>query len=218
MRRIGMAVLVLAMAAAPLAGQRAALREVHRGSGGNWGIEFVIAEPLGEFRRTGNHAAGLAVHGVTRSQPLGVRIEGGWMVYDAADGGYNVTLTSQIGSLMVGPQVTLGQGPVRVYGFLTGGGSVFWSDVNYHDGCGCSSSDFIDGDVTFSRSAGAGLLLAVSRKVSIDFGVREVRHDRVSYFPAGGLTDTGNGTFTGEKVETPVLMRVWQIGVSFGLR
>jgi hypothetical protein len=218
MRRIGMAMTGLLVLTLPLAGQRSALREVRRGSEGSLGIEFVIAEPLGEFRRTGAHAAGLAIHGVTRGSPLGVRIDGGWMVYDAADGGYGVTLTSQIASLMVGPQVTLGQGSTRIYGFLLGGGSLFWSDVNYNDGCGCSDSDFIDGDLTFSRSAGAGVLLQLSRKVGLDLGVRETRHDRVSYFPAGGLTDNGNGTYTGEQVQTSVLQRVWQVGVSIALR
>lgn len=219
MRRIDTVILALTLVPATLVGQRSALREVRHGGAGNGqlGVEFVIAEGLGEFRRTGGDAAGLAIHGVTRGAPLGVRIDAGWMVYDVADGYYGTRITSQIGTVMIGPQVTLGQGPLRAYGFLMGGGSFFWSDASFNDGCGCSDSDFLDGDVTLSRSAGVGVLLALSRKVAIDVGVRETRHDRVTYFPAGGLVDNGDGTFTGNTVTTPVLQRVWQIGVSIGL-
>lgn len=218
MRRIGMAVLGLAVLTAPLAAQRSALREVRRGDGGSLGIDLVIAEPLGAFRRNGNVAAGLAFNGVTAGRTLGVRIDGSWMVYDASHLGYGVSTTSQIGTLMIGPQVTLGQGNMRLYGFVTGGGSLFWSNASYQDGCGCSSSDFLDGDLTFSRSAGAGVLLALSRKIALDAGVRENRHDQVSYVPAGGLTDNGDGTYTVNRVRSSVLMRVWQVGVSISLR
>ena len=218
MRRIGMAVLGLTVLTATLAAQRSALREVRRGDGASLGIDLVIAEPLGAFRRNGNVAAGLAFNGVTGGRTLGVRIDGSWMAYDASYLGYGVSTTSQIGTLMIGPQVTLGQGNMRLYGFLTGGGSLFWSNATYQDGCGCSSSDFLDGDLTFSRSAGAGVLLALSRKIAIDVGVRENRHDQVTYVPAGGLTDNGDGTYTVNRVTSSVLMRVWQVGVSIGLR
>ncbi len=220
--RTGMAVLSLMTVATSLFGQRSALREVSYDRGnGSFGIDFVIAEPLGAFRQTGGVAAGLGFNGVTAGRTLGVRIDGSWMIYDVTHQGYGVSTTSQIGTLMLGPQVTLGNGPIRFYGFLAGGGSLFWSNASYYDGCGCSSSDFLDGDLTFSRSAGAGVLLALSRgrtPISIDAGVREVRHDLVSYIPANGLTDNGDGTFRATRVETPVLMRVWQVGVSIGLR
>jgi hypothetical protein len=54
--------------------------------------------------------------------------------------------------------------------------------------------------------------------IAIDLGVRDVRHERVKYVPAGGITQNDDGSFTVERVETPVRMRVFQIGVSFGLR
>jgi hypothetical protein len=221
MRRIGMAVLGLAAMTVPLAAQRAALREVSYGNGGSLGIDFVIAEPSGAFRRHGDVAAGIGFNGVTAGNAFAVRFDGSWMVYDATYQGYGVSTTSQIGTLMIGPQLTLGQGPMRVYGFLAGGGSLFWSNASYNDGCGCSGSDFLDGDLTFSRSVGGGVLMSITRRhnpISLDIGVREVRHDRVTYVPAGGLSDNGDGTFTANRVQTPVVMRVWQVGVSVGLR
>lgn len=221
MRRIGMAVLGLVAIAAPLSAQRSALREVSYGGNGSFGIDFVVAQPLGAFRRTGDVAAGFGFNAVTAGRMVGVRIDGSWMAYDVTHQGYGVSTTSQIGTLMLGPQVTLGQGPMRFYGFVAGGGSLFWSNASYYDGCGCSSSDYLDGDFTFSRAAGAGMLLGLSRgrtPIAIDVGVREVRHDQVSYVPANGLIDNGDGTFSATRVQTPVFMRVWQIGVSIGIR
>ncbi len=127
------------------------------------------------------------------------------------------------GSLAIGPQITLGQGPIRLYGFATAGGSLFWSNASYSGGCGCyASNDFyLDGDFTTTTSAGTGVLIQVASRrssVAIDLGVRGVRHDRVMYVPAGGLTQNSDGTFSAQRVETPVELRVFQIGVSIGIR
>jgi hypothetical protein len=221
MRRIGMAVLGLAVVASPVFGQRSALREVR--DRGSFGITIVAAQALGDFRRTGAGALGLSGFGVVGGPVLGLRIEGAWMVYDVSYQGYGVSTTSQIGTLALGPQITLGQGPLRLYGFVTAGGSLFWSNASYGGGCGCyNSSDFyLDGDFTTTTSAGTGILIRVSRKetpIAIDLGVRGVRHDRVSYVPAGGLTRNPDGSFSAQRVETPVELRVFQIGLSIGIR
>ncbi|MGH7671330.1 MAG: hypothetical protein ACREMC_00390, partial [Gemmatimonadales bacterium] len=106
-----MVVLSLALAAAPLAGQRSALREVrHRGDAG---LTLVVAQPLGDFRRHGNVAAGLtgfAIVGLDRQATLGLRIDGTYLMYDSDYRGYGISTNSSIGTLAVGPQVTLGQG------------------------------------------------------------------------------------------------------------
>ncbi|HEY3219354.1 MAG TPA: hypothetical protein VGJ80_01360 [Gemmatimonadales bacterium] len=219
MRRIGMAVLGLALVASPLFGQRSALREVH--DRGAFGVNFVVAQPLGEFRRNGDVAAGLSVFGVTSGGALALRIDAGWMAYDARYQGYGVSTLSQIGTVAAGPQVTLGAGPLRFYGFATIGGSLFWSTASYQ-GCGCYGEDwFLNGHFTTTTSAGGGLLIGLSRgrsPIAIDLGVRAVRHDRVQYVPAGGLTQNADGSFTAQQVETPVDMRVFQVGVSIGIR
>jgi hypothetical protein len=224
MRRILGLALTLWAATSPLFGQRSALREVR--DEGSAGVTLVVAQPLGEFRRNGNVAAGLtgfAVVGLDRTASVGLRIDGAYMVYDAAYRGYGISTTSSIGTLAVGPQLTLGQGPLRVYGFGTFGGSVFWTSASYDGYCGCYDSDvfFLDGHLTTTTQLGTGVLITVSRRrtpVAIDLGVREMRHDRVTYVPAGGLTDNGDGTFTARRVETPVRLRVFQVGVSVGLR
>jgi hypothetical protein len=219
MRRIGMAVLGLTLVTTPLVGQRSALREVSGGGSGSFGANFVVAQPLGEFRRNSDAAAGLSIFGVTSGGALALRIDGGWMVYDAQYQGYGVSTVSQIGTIDAGPQLTLGQGPLRFYGFATIGGSLFWSTASY--GCGCSGSDWLDGHFTTTTSAGGGVLIGLSRgrtPIAIDLGGRAVRHDRVKYVPAGGLTQNSDGSFTATQVETRVDMRVYQIGVSIGIR
>jgi len=84
-----------------------------------FGADFVVAEPLGEFSRNGDVAAGLSIFGVTNGGALALRVEGAWMAYDVSYQGYGVSTTSQIGTLGAGPQLTLGKGALRFYGFAT---------------------------------------------------------------------------------------------------
>jgi hypothetical protein len=224
MRRIIGLALTLVTATSPLFGQHpAGLREVRGGGSGSAGLTLVVAQPLGEFRRNGDVAAGLtgfAVVGVGRSSSVGLRIDGAYMVYDSDYRGYGVSTTSSIGSLALGPQITLGQGPIRPYGFATLGGSLFWTSVSDESYCGCYDSEvfFLNGRFTTVTQMGTGVLINVSRRVSLDLGVRDVRHERVRYVPAGGITENSDGSFSVQRVETPVRMRVFQIGVSIGIR
>jgi len=227
MRRIIGLALTLVAATSSLFGQRSGhpsgLREVR--NDGSLGLTLVVAQPLGEFRRNSDVAAGLtgfAVAPLGRSSGVGLRIDGAYLVYDADYRGYGISTTSSIGSLAIGPQITLGQGPIRPYGFATVGGSLFWTSVS-DDYCGCYDSNvfFLNGRFTTVTQVGTGLLINVSRRrtpVSLDLGVRDVRHERVRYVPAGGITENSDGSFTVQRVETPVRMRVFQIGVSFGIR
>jgi hypothetical protein len=220
MRRIGIAVLALSgllTLASSLSAQRYALREV--GNRGSIGANLVVAQPLAAFRNTGSTAAGISIWGVTSGGTLALRVDGGWMLYDSDYQGYGVSTVSQIGTLGAGPQLTFGGSALRFYGFATIGGSFFWSSVN--SGCGCNSDSFLDGHFTTTTSAGGGILLGVSRgrtPIAIDLGVRGVHHDRVKYIAAGSLTQNSDGTFSAQQVETAVDQRVFQVGISVGLR
>ena len=224
MRRIGWILLAAAVTVSPLTAQRhgrpAGLREV-RGGGdrGTLGLTLVVAEPWGDFKRHGDIGAGLNFFGVTGGSGLGVRIEGGVLGYASEYQGYGISTSSSIGSLAIGPQLTIGDGPFRLYGFATLGGSLFWSSINER-GCGCYDSDvfFLEGDFTTNRSTGAGMMLNLSSRFALDLGVRETRHDRVTYVPANGVQDNGDGTYSVDRVTTPVGMRVWHAGVTVGIR
>ena len=227
MRRIIGLALTLVATTSPLFGQRSGhpsgLREAR--AGGSFGFNLVVAQPLGEFRRNGDVAAGLtgfAVVGLGRTSTLGLRIDGAYVVYDADYRGYGVSTTSSIGSFAIGPQVTLGQGPIRPYGFATMGGSIFWTSVRDDYYCGCYDSEVfvLNGRFTTVTQVGTGLLINMSRgrtPVALDLGVREMRHEQVRYVPAGGITENPDGSFTVQRVETPVSMRVFQVGVAIGI-
>ncbi len=97
MRRIGMAVLGLAIVGSNLYGQRSALREVH--DRGTFGVTLAVAEPLGEFRNNANLAGGITGYALTGGRTLGLRIEGSWIPYASDYQGYDFSTTSQIAEL-----------------------------------------------------------------------------------------------------------------------
>src|SRR2546422_6341928 len=115
MRRIGMAVLGLAVVTSPLLGQRSALREVSGGGSGSFGANFVVAQPFGEFRRNGDVAAGLSIFGVTSGGALALRIDGSWMAYDARYQGDGVSTLSPNRTIGARPPIKFGQGTVPGY-------------------------------------------------------------------------------------------------------
>jgi len=88
MRRIIGLALTLVTTTSPLFAQRSGrpsgLREVR--DGGSAGLTVVVAQPLGDFSRTGDVAAGLTgfvVVGLDRSASVGLRIDGSYLVYDS---------------------------------------------------------------------------------------------------------------------------------------
>ena len=220
MRRIGIAVLGLTViTSAPLFGQRSALREVNERERGSFGFDFTVGQPQGKFRRTGNIAPGFSGFGVIGGA-LGLRIDGGWMIYENRYQGAGISTTSQIATLGAGPQLTFGSGALRIYGFATVGGAWFSSAITSGD-CGCSTANIhITGDLTTGTSAGGGALLYLATgrtPIAIDIGARGVRYDNVRYIPVDGFTTNSDGSVTASYVETPVIMRVLQIGVSVGI-
>jgi hypothetical protein len=221
MRRIGMSVLGLTViTCAPLFGQRSALREVSERERAHFGFDFTVGQPQGAFRRTGNVAPGFSGFGVL-GMPLGLRIDGGWMSYENRYQGSGISTTSQIATLGAGPQLTLGSGALRIYGFATVGGAWFFTGISSGD-CGCSTGDInITGDLTTSTSAGGGVLLFLATgrtPIAIDIGARGARHDNVRYIPVDGFTTNPDGSVTANYVESSVIMRVLQVGVSIGIR
>lgn len=226
--------LLAAFAATPAAAQRYALREVHRGGWGAVEAGLVIGAPQGDFARNvntvGGFDVGLAVN-LTRGGPLALRIDGSYLVYGNEDrlfpiagtGGLlanDLTSTFAIASLRVGPQLTLGAGPARLYGFATIGGSDFFTETSPTGDCSCgdfSTTNF--DDATASAEAGGGLVLRLGGRrtpVSLDLGARFV-HDRpVSYLVHGSITQASDGSFVITPVHSAVDMTLLHLGVTFG--
>jgi hypothetical protein len=205
--------------------QRWALREVRER--GFAGIAAALAMPVGEFATHVGEGGGLdafvSVH-LDRAGLVGLRIDGSVLAYGrAVDLGsyqspyYSVptTTTSFIASLRAGPQLTFGNGPVRLYGFGQAGFSYFATTTGFSDyDCGCGYDDDITehDDVTLAWETGGGLLVGLGRRVMLDLGARYLWNGQAQYLPARLVNDP-NGL-----IESQANLVALHVGVTFGLR
>ena len=206
------AVTLLFLAGRELEAQRGGLREI--GVGSAWHLGFAVAEPVGQFARFVGVHPGLEA-AFTSGGPVGVRLEGSMLVYGStrylvpAGWGYAYAYKTDnlISSLGVGPQLTLGRGALRLYGYGTVGVGYF-ATVTSADGCGCGYTTTEYDDVAFARTAGAGLQIALSRRRPwfLDLSARYIRHGRVSYLSGDQV------------VESDANLVVYRLGMSFGRR
>jgi hypothetical protein len=231
MRRIIGLVLGLTVVTSSLMAQRSALREVrNRGSAGGG---LLVAVPVGEFANHINVAGGFDMFGalgIDRAGALSIRLDGSFLIYDhLRDAGYldspyysipvDLNTTSYIASLRAGPQITLGQGAVRLYGFGLGGLSYFATETST-GGCGCDSFGSITqyDDVTAAWEAGGGLQIQLGRRhtpVLLDLGARYLHNGEVSYLPARSLS--GGSTIL-RPIRSEANVVIYQVGITFGLR
>jgi hypothetical protein len=237
MKLIGVMVALLASVPFPLLAQRfgdragGGLREVR--DIGNAGVNLVVAVPVGEFRQNVDIAGGLDVFGAFNlgRSGLALRLDGSYLIYGAdnrlvAQPFYPVSITTtySITSFGIGPQLTLGQGPVRLYGFGTVGFSYIWARSSYGvDGCGCdafaSGTDF--DDWTGALQGGGGLLLNLrSRRVPIalDIGARFLSNGDARYVSPGDVVPQPNGDVVIYPVRSKANLVMLHAGVSIGLR
>lgn len=220
-----------ALVAAPLAGQRSALREVR--SVGSAGAHLALALPTGDFRRSITAAGGLDVFGTVnldRAGGLALRLDGAYLLYGADHqvlGGYypvELHTTYSIATFGLGPQITLGQGPLRLYGFGEAGVSYIWAHSSYQlDGCGCgaygSSTDF--GDWTGALAAGGGLLVSLRTRhtpVALDLGARYLANGEAWVVRPGDVVAQPDGSVVVYPTRTRADLVVFHLGVSVGLR
>jgi hypothetical protein len=165
---------------------------------------------------------------IDRAGFLGVRIDGSVLanghdntaVYTQAPYSYplDMTVISFLGSLRVGPQITLGLGAMQLYGFATAGLSYVATTTMYNDhGCRCYDDSYTDwGDYHWSSEAGAGMLLRLggpSGKVNLDLGVRRLGKATAEFWTSTAGTD-GSAVTQATELELMAL----HLGVTFGLR
>lgn len=235
MVRVGLVALAVMVAGVrPGVGQRYAsgLREVR--NVGSAGINLAVAVPVGEFNRNVNVAGGVDVFGALslgRGGAVAIRFDGSYLIY----GDENryipqpfypvaVNTTYSIATFGIGPQLTVGQGPVRLYGFGTFGASYISARSSYRvDGCGCdafaSQTDFDDWQGALQ--GGGGLLVALRTRhapVSIDLGARYLYNGDAWYVTPGDVVPQPNGSVAIYPSRTPVNLVVMHLGVSVGIR
>lgn len=212
--------------ASSLAAQRSALREVRRDGGSGGGLSLMIVQPVGQFKQFVNGGAGVglaAVPALDRDGVVGLRIEGELLAYGylndpvtLSGGGYAVPARAETWSFIVsgqaGPQLTFGDGPARLYGFLTGGVVDFATTTSLQSDCGCDIASWGDGhDLALAWQAGGGMMFALGRgrhPASLDLGARYLRNGTITY----GTTSTGSLRF----VRSEANAVVYHVGLSFG--
>jgi hypothetical protein len=218
----------------PGSAQWRGLREVSPSAGPRAGIDLLVGVPQGQFQQFVQSVGGIGgfiTFPVDRSGSVGIRVDGSILFHGGrcVSGGCALETSSYLGSLRVGPELTLGTGRVRLYGLATAGFSYFGTDVVDHYGCDCysifggydsygSSSTLLD-DFTGSWEAGGGVRVALGRrgKVALDLGARYQGNGRATYLNDASVTPNGDGTFTISPIRTAANLVLFHLGVSIGL-
>jgi hypothetical protein len=222
-RTVGLSLFVLLLCAGTASAQYHGLREV-RGDAGNFGVNLAVGAPQGDFAQNVDIAGGLdafATVNLGAGNPLGLRFEGAYLVY-GSDHQFDLNTTYAIAMLGVGPQVTVGQGPMRLYGFGTVGFSYISAYSSFPDGCGCysygSQTDF--SDWTSALQAGGGMLLTLGRRtpVSLDIGARYLSSGFANYVAPGDVQPQPNGDIVVYTSRARPNLTIVHFGVSIGIR
>jgi hypothetical protein len=181
-----------------------------------------MAEPQGQFGETAGYSPGMDL-GFTSGGPLGIRLNGSLIVYGskrfllpAGGGSYDDFHTSNfIGSVGIGPQLTLGRGAVRMYAYGTLGFAYF-STISWGPGCDCDGWSRTEyDDVTPAREAGLGMLLGLSKSFSVDLSARYMHNGQVSYLVEGDIGPDGSPA---PPRSSEVNLLVYRVGFSIGGR
>lgn len=222
-RFLALSLLALVVGAGSASAQYRGLREV-RGDAGMFGVNLAVGAPQGDFARNVDVAGGLDAFGTVNlgaGNPLGLRFEGAYLVY-GSDHQFDLNTTYAIATLGVGPQITVGQGPTRLYGFGTVGFSYISAYSSFPDGCGCysSSSQTDFSDWTSSLQAGGGMLLTLGRRtpVSLDIGARYLSSGFANYVAPGDVQPQPNGDIVVYTSRARPNLTIVHFGVSIGIR
>lgn len=199
---------------------------------GRFGLDFVVAQPVGEFADYVDSGFGGSLHVVVPVEPtgsLGFRVGLDYIVYGheteyTSYAGFplEITRSNNILAAGVGAQVTSPAGPIRPYLNGTVGLSYFFTQSSL-SGRYSSGDDFDSRtnyeDVTYAWTGGAGLyipLTAGNTPVSLDLGARYHANGRARYLREGSIEETGGGGVTYTPIESETNLVVYQLGISIG--
>lgn len=199
------------------------------------GIGFVAADPVGEFGALVDDGFGLDLEGrfpLSRSGPLSLRVDGGFMVYGherqgmcfpvpvGCRVGLDLNTYNTIAFLGVGPEIA---GPGSISPYLNGSVGLTWFFTN------SSLSGADDYDTNFSTTnysdwvtalrAGAGVRFKVGgsawRPVMLDVGAQYHRNGTAEYLREGDIVDYPDGSIDLFPNRTETNLVTFKVGVSF---
>ena len=201
-----------------------------------FGINGVLARPVGEFQDFVDWGGGIDLYGVinlSRRSPVGIRIDGSVLLYGHETLRQPLSNTIQrvmvdvdtdnlIASLGVGPQLTLGHGVLRPYVYGTVGFSYFATVSSVSgtaDPDAFASSTNYD-DVTAALTAGGGLLLRISsgeHPVSLDVSAQKTYNGETTYLRKGSLLESPDGSISFIPIRSETNLVTFRVGVAIGV-
>jgi opacity protein-like surface antigen len=196
------------------------------------GFNGTLARPVGEFQDYVDWGGGLGLYGVVnldRRNQIGLRFGSSFLIY-----GHerfttqllpatrrvlvDVNTDNFIADFGLGPQITFGRGSVRPYAYGTAG-LAYFATVSSLDGVS-GGPDFAHttnfDDVTYSLTGGGGLLLALSRKVALDFSAQWTLNGEVDYLTEGDIVENRDGSITMFPVRSEANLMTFRIGLAIG--
>ncbi len=226
----------LALMAGPVGASAQGLEEV-KSERVKLGGGIVLAVPTGEFSDfvgLGGGANLFALFNFDRNGLFGLRLDGSVLSYGheritqplsntIQRVSVDVTTNNWIASFGLGPQLTLGSGPIRPYVYGTVGFSYFAtvssvSGTADFDHSFASSTNF--DDVTFASSGGAGVLIQLSngtRPVALDMSVRTLRNGVTEYLRRGSIQERSDGSVFITPIQSEANLVTVKLGVSVGV-
>ncbi len=222
--------------ATPLAAQQAPPADSGTTGVPRWsfGLAAELGRPIGDFKQNVNNAGGAQGHlrvRLDRDGIVSLRVQAGWLNYGneskrtclATTPGCRVEVrVNTVNGILfvgVGPELAYQLGKLRAYGHGLVGASRF-ATVSVIDGGilpDLVAGDDNFGDNGFAWSAGAGLELPITRRVSLDLGVAYQGHGQREYLTKGGITDNANGSLTFAPKRSTANLLALRFGVTTSL-
>ncbi len=137
----------------------------------------------------------------------------------------DVTTRNEIVGMTLGPQLTLGRGAAKLYGY-GGIGFSYFATRSSVEGSGNVNQPFASttnyDDFTFASEGGGGMWVFLSRgrtPVALDLGVRYLNNGRVTYVTESGVSvDLANNRLNVDPIDSEANLIVYHLGVVIGLR
>jgi hypothetical protein len=229
---VGGVLMLAALAAVAQAQDVPGLRRVGN-PGVHIGIGGLLAQPTGQFSNFVDFGGGLGGHVLWEPDPdgfFGLRADGSYLIYGSETRRYgllplvdvDVTTNNQIAGLQLGPQVSVGRGKVRAYGFGQVGFSYF-ATTSSAEGSGniggfASTTNF--DDFTLATSLGGGFRFLLSRgrtPIALDLGARYLYNGRVRYLTEESVAVTETDVIL-TPIESQANLILYHVGLTIGLR
>ena len=220
---------LIALASSTAAAQNPALRPVSRWGAPEFGLNVALGLGRGEFKSFVKAAGGIGGYfALPLDQGGAFAIRGDfsvlyhnydtWVLYPV------VTTKSYVSTLRYGPQLAIGTGPVRLYGFVAGGFSYFSTDLDLDYGCSCGVTTTLNDDFTWATEVGGGMRIGLRSRsgmggaLALDLGVRALQNGQATYVTSAGITQNSDGSFTVRPIRSEANLVIFQAGVTFQLR